>query len=328
MQMKTLGSTDIQVSTIALGTWAMGGGGWWGKGDDNEAIATVQAALDQGINLIDTAPAYYFGHSETLIGRALKGRRSDAVIATKCGLWWGDDSGPVWFEQEGTKVRVSLEPRTIRIEIEESLQRLDTDYIDLYQTHWPSLDPLKTSIEDTMACLMALRDEGKIRAIGACNVQEAEMKVYQSAGIFSTCQNKYSLLTRDIEAEVQPYCVANNIGILPWSPLEQGLLTGKITMDTVIPAGEFRNEIPWYKPENRQQVINMLDGWKDLIEKYNCTIAQLVIAWTVAQPGVLSVLCGARKVKNITENAKAGSIVLDTTDTLRMHADACKCVLY
>lgn len=321
MKMRELGKSGIQVSAIALGTWAIGGGPWWGDQDEELSIAAIQAALDEGINLIDTAPAYNFGCSEKIIGKALKGRRDQAVIATKCGLVWDCKEGPVWFSQEGTDVLLNVTPESIKKEVEQSLTRLQTDHIDLYQPHWPSIEPLKTPIEDTMAALMQLKQEGKIRAIGICNDDVSRLPQWIAAGDLTSCQNKYSMLDRKVEKEFLPFCKEHKIAFLPWSPLEQGLLTGRFTMDTKIDEKQYRNEIPWYKPENRIKVINMLDGWKPLTEKYNCTIAQLVIAWTASQPGVTSVLCGARKVKNVKENAVAGSLTIEDADLAVMRKD-------
>jgi methylglyoxal reductase len=321
MHSRQLGKTGIEISAVGLGTWAIGGGPWWGASDDALSVKTIQAALDNGINLIDTAPAYGFGRSEEVVGQALQGRRDRAVIATKCGLWWADETGPVHFELDGIKVRRSLEPRTIRLEVETSLRRLRTDRIDLMQTHWQAAEPLKTPIADTMACLMALRDEGKIRAIGVSNATCAEMDEYRAAGVLASCQPRYSMLDRNIEADILPYSLARQVAVLAYSPLEQGLLTGKIGMDRTFTETEYRNAIPWFQPEKRARVLAVLAGWRDLTEKHACSLAQLVIAWTVAQPGLTCALCGARKPENAIENAGGGDVTLDTSDLLRMRQD-------
>lgn len=321
MKYRQLGQTDIQVSAIALGAWAIGGGPWWGDSDEKESINTIHAGLDAGITLIDTAPAYGFGLSEEVIGRAIKGKRDKFVLATKCGLWWNDSRGVPFFELGEYKVTRSVRPDTIRIEVEESLRRLGTDMIDLYQTHWPSIEPDKTPIADTMNCLLKLQEEGKIRAIGVSNVTIEDMDTYQLTGVISSCQPRYSMLDRTIEADILPYCHKNNISILAYSPLEQGLLTNKIGMDRQLTEDEFRNNIPWFRPENRQKVLDMLAGWQGLCDEYACTMAQLVIAWTIAQEGLTIALCGARKVKNIQENAAAGDINLSDTTLSLMRKD-------
>jgi methylglyoxal reductase len=321
MEMRRLGSSGIGVTAVGLGTWAIGGGPWWGKTNDAQSIRAIHAALDAGINLIDTAPAYGFGHSEKIVGRAIRDRRDKVVLATKCGLWWKDGTGSVFFEQSGKTVRRSLDPRTIRIEVEESLLRLGTDRIDLMQTHWQATPDAPTPIADTMACLMQLRAEGKIRAIGVSNATPAQMDEYRAAGDLAACQPRYSMLDRKIEADVLPYCRDQGIATLAYSPLEQGLLTGKIGMDQQFSPEAARNMIPWFRPNNRHRVLDMLARWNDLCEKHACSMAQLVIAWTVAQPGVTCALCGARKPEDAEENAGAGAIHLGTEDAARMRAD-------
>ncbi len=322
MEYRKLGSSEIKVSAVALGAWAIGGGPFWGESDDNESIRAIHAALDVGINIIDTAPVYGFGHSEEIVGKALLGRRDKAVIATKCGLWWGDEAGVPFLSQMGHTARKSLDPRTIRIEVENSLRRLQTDYIDVMQTHWQAVEPFKTPIADTMACLLKLKEEGKIRAIGASNITPAQMDEYRTAGPLDVCQPHYSMLFRAIEADVLPYCIEHQVAVLAYSPLEQGLLTGKIGMDATFTQTEYRNFIPWFQPEKRKKVLDMLAGWKDLTEKYRGTLSQLVIAWTIAQPGVTVALCGARRTANAVENAGGGNIALEKADLTRMRADA------
>jgi methylglyoxal reductase len=321
MQYRTLGKTDISASAVALGTWAIGGGPWWGDSDDNESIKAIQAAIDGGVTLIDTAPAYGWGHSEEIVGKAVKGRRDKVILSTKCGLWWKDDRGTSFFEMGDKHVRRCLLPETIVEELEDSLRRMDTDYIDLYHTHWQAEDPDKYPIEDTMQCLMKLKKEGKIRAIAASNVDVDHMRQYQAAGILDAIQPKYSMLDRAIEKDILPYCQTNGISTLAYSPLEQGLLTGKIGMDQTFPEGAFRNQIPWFLPVNRQKVLNMLEGWNDLLAKYNCSMSQLVIAWTMAQAGITYVLCGARKQAHVADNVGAGDLALETADLARIRKD-------
>jgi methylglyoxal reductase len=321
MKTRRIGGTAIDASVIAFGAWAIGGGPWWGKTDDEESIRAIRAALEHGVNLIDTAPVYGWGRSEEVVGRAIEGRRDRVVLATKCGLWWHDDRGPLFFELEGHTVRRLLRPETIRRELEESLRRLGTEYIDLYQTHWQSPEPGEDPIAETMECLLRLKEEGKIRAIGASNVDVAQVEEYRKTGVLDAIQPRYSMLDREIEADLLPYCAGNNISTLVYSPLEQGLLTGRIGMDRQFEPGEFRNNIPWFAPVNRKRVLDMLAGWDDLTEKYRCTLSQLVIAWTVEQPGVTHALCGARKAEHSRENAAAGDLVLEQEDIARIRRD-------
>ena len=321
MQYRTLGKTNISASAVALGTWAVGGGPWWGDSDDNQSIKAIQTAIDAGVTMIDTAPAYGWGHSEAIVGKAIKGQRDKVILSTKCGLWWKDDRGTSFFEMGDKHVKRCLLPATILDELEDSLRRLGTDYIDLYHTHWQSLEPDKYPIDDTMECLLKLKQEGKIRAIAASNVDLEHIKQYQAAGILDAIQPKYSMLDREIEKEILPYCHAHSISALAYSPLEQGLLTGKIGLNQTFPEGAYRNNIPWFRPANRKKVLNMLEGWTDLLSKYDCSLSQLVIAWTMAQQGITFVLCGARKEAHVKDNVGAGDLELEAADLKRIRRD-------
>lgn len=318
MNYRKLGNSGIEASVVGLGAWVLGGGSVWGQDtDDQESIATIHAALDEGINLIDTAPAYGFGRSESIVGKAVAGRRDRVVLATKCGLWWDDQRGSFFTEFDGKPVYRSLRPDTIRIEVENSLRRLATDRIDLYQTHWPSVPPDHTPIADTMACLLDLKRQGKIRAIGVSNVSVAELAENCAHGEVASDQFRYSLLYRDAEKDILPHCLAHGIATLTYMSLEQGLLTGKVGMDRVFSPGEFRNNEawnPWYKLENRRRVLDLLAGLQPLTGKYACTLAQLMLACTLAQPGVTHVLAGARRPSQIRENARGGSLKLEAAD--------------
>ncbi len=326
MKQLPLGKSGINASTIALGTWVLGGGTTWGDNpDDAESIRLIQTALDLGINLIDTAPAYGWGRSETVVGKALKGRRDQALIATKCGLWWEDKRGSFFADFDGKPMNRSLRPDTLQIEIENSLRRLGTDHIDLYQAHWPAMPPDKTPVEDSMACLLKLRSEGKIREIGVCNVSLDELQEFRACGTIVSDQFRYSMLCRDAEADILPFCAENHVATLTYMSLEQGLLTGKVGMDRVFRADEFRSNDawnPWFTPSNRSRVLRMLENWQDLLVKYDCTLSQLVIAWTAAQPGVTHVLCGTRTLSQLADNAKADALALEAADVQRMRADA------
>ena len=324
MDIREVGRSGVKGTAIALGTWAIGGGGFWDKSDDDkEAIETIRSAVESGITMIDTAPGYGEGKSERLIGEALKDIPRDSYsISTKCGLVWFGDEGGYMHTLDGKNYYRNLSPKSMRIEVEMSLERLGTDHIDVYFTHWPSLPSFPTPIAETMQGLMDMKKEGLIRAIGASNVDLSQIKEYVAAGQLDAIQPPYSMLTRDIEAEVLPFCIENNISVFAYSPLEQGLLTGKIGMDYEPPAGTYRADyLSWYKKENRIKVINMLDSWKDLTAKYDCSISQLVIAWTIAQKGLTFALCGARRRKHLEENIKAGNLVIAPEDLLRMRAD-------
>ena len=326
MKYRPLGKSGLEASVIGLGTWVTGGGTVWGKDvDDSESIRAIQASIDAGINLIDTAPAYGFGRSERIVGKAIQGRRDQVIIATKCGLWTKDKRGSFFCEFDGRDMYRSLRPDTIREEVEMSLERLGVDTIDLYQVHWPAVEPEKTPIQETMSCLIELKDAGKIRAIGVSNVSLDELKEYETHGVVDTNQPRYSLLFRDIEETILPFCIENKISTLAYMPIEQGLLTGKVGMDRTFGEKEWRSNLdwnPWFKLENRKRILDMLASWSDLTDKYNCTLAQLILAWTVAQPGVTHALCGARTEEQALDNAKAGAIDLDPTDIARIRENA------
>ncbi len=316
----------MEASVIALGAWAIGGGSSWGKKvDDAEAIRTIHAAMDAGVNLIDTAPAYGFGHGEEVVGKALADRRDRAIVATKCGLWWDDERGSFFTEFEGRPVYRSLRPDTIQLEVERSLELLGTDVIDLYQTHWPAVEPDKTPIADTIGALTELVEAGKIRAIGVCNVSADELDENVECGEIATNQFRYSMLYREPEEVVLPLCRKYGLSTLTYMSLEQGLLTGKVTMDTVFEEGDFRTIAdwnPWYLRANRPRVLAMLEGWKGTIcEDLGCSLAQLALAWTLAQDGVTHVLAGARRPQQIVDTAAAADIELGTEVLAKMEGD-------
>ena len=219
MKTRPLGNSGLNASVVGLGTWVLGGGVMWGRDtDDAESIRAIHAALDAGINLIDTAPAYGWGRSEEVVGKAIAGRRDQVILATKCGLWTEDDRGAFFTEFDGRIMRRSLRPDTLTLEIERSLQRLGVDCIDLYQTHWPSVPPDFTPIADTMACLLKLRDAGKIRALGVCNVSLDELKenLRCGDGAVVSDQLRYSMLHRDAEKDILPICSERGLAALTY----------------------------------------------------------------------------------------------------------------
>jgi len=306
LRYRPLGQSGIQASVVAFGAWAIGG--WpWGGTDEANAVDAIHRALDLGINLIDTAPAYGLGLSEEIIGRALAGRRDKAVIATKCGLTWHTDKGAYFFSQNDRPVHRYLGPESIRQEVELSLKRLATDYIDLYQTHWQDDT---TPIADTMGELMKLKAEGKIRAIGVSNVKLHHLEQYRKIGPVDSAQELYNMLDRGIEAELLPYCLRNNIAVLAYSPLSQGLLTGKVGPEREFPEGDMRRRNPRFSVEGRQRIASMLDEFAPIAKARGITLGQLAIAWTVAQPGLTHALVGARNADQVDENAGAGDVEL------------------
>ncbi|MDY0243334.1 MAG: aldo/keto reductase [Sphaerochaeta sp.] len=308
-----LGNTTVEVSSIALGTWAMGGGDSWGASDEVESIKTVHRALERGINFIDTAPAYGNGFSEELLGRALKGKRNECILATKCGLLWGpEDEGSVHKSRDGVVIRRNLSPASIIEQVEKSLKRLNTDHIDLLLTHWQSIPPYFTPIEETVQAMERLIEQGKIRSYGACNLTLEQLKEYQAYGNPSLIQERFSLLTRSKQA-LASYCAEQGITFQAYSPLERGLLTGKVDLDTKV-VGTAKASVAWYDAEHRPQVLHMLDSLKEMAGNYGCAVGNLVIAWTRQAEKTINVLCGARKPEQIEENSQALSVVLSGED--------------
>ena len=279
--------TQLRVSRIALGTWAMGG--WmWGGTDENASVATIRAALDQGINLIDTAPVYGFGVSEEIVGRALgdAGLRSQAVIATKVGLESRD--GKVY--RNATRVRVMQE-------IDESLRRLRTDYIDIYQVHWP--DPL-VPIEETAEAMRTLYEQGKIRAVGVSNFSVAQMKRFRQVAPLHVLQSPYNLFERAIEAEILPYCRANNIATFGYGALCRGLLSGRMRPDTTFQGDDLRRSDPKFQPPRFTQYLDAVRQLDVLAQRhFHRGVIHLAVRWMLDQ-GVSVALWGARRPDQLT----------------------------
>lgn len=326
MQQREIGKSGIKASVVGLGTFAMGGGKWWGEQSIDSAIETIIKSVDEGINILDTAPIYGLGQSEQIVGLALKHiPREKIIVSTKCGHWWSDARGSyVGTQFYNTPMWRAVDKSTIREEVEKSLVRLNTDYIDIYYVHAQAREPVMTPISETMGCLMELKKEGKIRAIGASNTQLSHLQEYVKYGQLDIIQEKYTMLNRKIEETHIPFCLENNISIQTYSPLENGLLTGRFRKDTKLEDGEFRSINPLFQKDNIANVCDMLDNWKDLCEKYNCPLSNLTIAWTNAQPGITNVLCGARNPKYVKENAAGGLITLDKEDIIRMNNDVKK----
>lgn len=316
-----IGKSDINTPFMAMGTWAIGGGTAWGENDDKLSVRTIDEAIDCGITWFDTAPVYNLGHSEEVVGKALKGKRHNVLISTKCGLEW-DYETPVFHKvMEGRNVYRDLSAKGIRKNLEDSLRRLQTDYIDIYYTHWQTPDFALYPLEETVGVLTELKKEGKIRAIGASNVTEDIIKGYCSLGQLDVIQEKYSILDSHIRSELAQVCEENKVSIQAYSPLEQGLLTGKVKADVKLAKGDVRNRNRFFSPENLPKVMRLLEYWKPLCLKYNCTMSNLVIACTAKTIDGLHVLCGARKPEQIRDNSGALLLTLEQSDIDRMLED-------
>lgn len=287
MEYAQIGSTKIEVSRVALGTWAIGG--WmWGGTEEKESIRTIASALGRGINLIDTAPVYGFGRSEELVGKALAefGQREKVIIATKVGLEWRD----------GSVVRNSSRTRILR-EVHDSLRRLGTDYIDIYQVHWP--DPL-VPIEETAATMRELHEQGTIRAVGVSNYSPQQMERFRAAAPLDAVQPPYNLFERQIGRDVLPFARENNISVLAYGPLCRGLLTGKMRPDTRFSGDDLRKVDPKFQPPRFAQYLKAIEQLDEFAQKnYGKHVMDLAVRWTLDQPGVTAALWGARRPEQL-----------------------------
>ncbi len=307
---RSIGKSGVVASAVGLGTWAIGG--WmWGGTDEAESIAAIQASIDAGVSLIDTAPAYGLGRSEEIVGKAIKGRRDRAVIASKCGLNWHSKKGNHFFDQDGTPVNRYLGADGIAYEVEQSLRRLGTDYIDLFITHWQ--DPT-TPIAETMEALERLKSAGKIRAIGASNLNAGELQQYVAAGQLDAIQERYSMLDREIEQTLLPIARQHQVAALSYSSLALGLLSGAIDPAREFSGDDQRKDNPRFSQANRRKVAALKHALTPVAEIHQATMAQIVIAWTLAQPGITFALCGARNATQALDNARAGEILLSAAE--------------
>lgn len=306
MQTRKLGWTDLNLTTVGLGTWAIGGGGWqfsWGPQDDRESIAAIRHALELGINWIDTAPVYGLGHSEEVVGKAIKELRDKPIIATKCGLVWDKDKN----------INRSLKEESIRSEVEASLKRFNIDVIDLYQIHWPDPDE---DIEEVWGALADLMHEGKIRYAGVSNFSVEQLKRIQPIHPPASLQPPYSMLRRDIEEDLLPYCSSNNIGVIVYSPMQKGLLTGKMTRERIenLPEDDHRHNDPRFHEPELSANLALVEGLRSIAQKSGKTPAQIAIAWVLSRPEVTAAIVGARRPSQIEETVVGGDWELSEED--------------
>ena len=316
MEYWQLGKSELKVSVITFGAWAIGG--WmWGGTERKEAIDAIKASYAQGVTSIDTAPIYGQGLSEEIVGEALQGIPRDKVqLLTKFGMRWDDTKGSLAFsskDNSGKPIDIYKHAgrQSIIKECEDSLRRLRTDYIDLYQIHWPDVT---TPIEETMEALSRLQQQGKIKAAGVCNYDAALMQ--QAGLVISLASNQvpYSMVERSIEKELVPYCIKNHKSIIAYSPLQRGLLTGKIKPGHQFAEGDHRPGTRFYQPENMRRIHLFLDKLRPLQESKKATLAQLVLRWTVEQPGITIALAGARNAEQAVQNAGAIQVKLSAEE--------------
>jgi aryl-alcohol dehydrogenase-like predicted oxidoreductase len=289
MQTRQFGKTDMQITPLGLGTWAIGGKDW-GSQDDQESIHTIQRAIDLGINWIDTAPAYGLGHSEQIVGKAIKGRPDQPYIFTKCSLVW-DDQG---------EITSSLKADSIRREIEGSLKRLNVDVIDLYQIHWPNPEE---EIEEGWSILAKLQQEGKVRAIGVSNFNVEQIQRIQKIAPTASLQSPYSLLRREIEKDILPLCEQEHIAVIVYSPMESGLLSGTITKERIekLPEEDWRRHSPEFNEPRLSHNQKLVDLLTEISYPHNVPAGAVAIAWTLHNPAVTGAIVGARQPAQIED---------------------------
>ena len=305
MQMRKLGYTDLKLTTVGLGTWAIGGP-WqfgWGPQDDDEAVAAILAALETGINWIDTAPAYGLGHSEELVGKALKQTSKKPIIATKCSLLWNDK-----------KEKVScLKAQSVRQECIDSLERLGIETIDLYQIHWPEPDE---DLEQAWEEMARLAEEGKIRYLGASNFSIEQIERTRKIHPVASLQPPYSMLHRQVEDELLTYCAQNDIGVVAYSPMQRGLLTGKFSPERLasLPLDDHRRANADFHEPRFTATLELVEQLKSIAERSGKTLAQLSISWVLRRSEVTAAIVGARKPEQILETAPAAGWILNEED--------------
>ena len=310
MTLRQLGNSDLNITRIGIGAWAIGGGKWefaWGPQNDNDSIEAIHAGLDQGLNWIDTAALYGLGHSETIVGKAIKERRERPYVFTKCSLVWDQDGN----------ISHNLQASSIRREAEASLKRLGLDSIDLYQIHWPAWkgqpeDASPGSIEQAMLALVALQRQGKIRHIGVSNFNEQQMARALAVGPVTSLQPPYSLLARDVETSILPFALRNRIGAIVYSPMYSGLLSGAMTRSRIanFPDDDWRRSNPNFQEPLLTQNLELVEVLRRIGTRHNVGAGQVAIAWTLTNPAVTGAIVGVRTAKQAREIATAAELRL------------------
>jgi aryl-alcohol dehydrogenase-like predicted oxidoreductase len=313
MKTRKLGARGPAITRIGIGTWAIGGAGWlyaWGSQDDRDSVAVIHEALDLGINWIDTAAVYGFGHSEEVVGRAVAGRRSQVLIATKCGRVLGPD---------GTKIVSSLSAASVRAELEASLRRLGTEWIDLYQIHWPDDGP---GMEEAWSEISKAVKEGKVRYAGVSNFDPAQMRRLMAIHPITSLQPPYSMLRRDIEKEILPFCAGNGIGVICYSPLQMGLLTGAFDRARVaaLPSDDLRSRNAYFTEPALSSNLALVEKLRPIAARNGRSVGELAVAWVLARPEVTAAIVGGRRPGQAREIAAAADWELSGKDAAEIGA--------
>ena len=291
MEKRRLGNSDLLITPVGVGCWAIGGGGWafaWGPQDDSKSIAAIRAALEAGFNWIDTAAIYGLGHSEEMVAKALEGVSPKPYIFTKCERTW-DEHG---------KITPRLKRESIRMECENSLRRLKLDAIDLYQIHWPEPDE---DVEEGWETMLQLKQEGKVRWVGVSNFNVSQLKRIQALGPATSLQPPYSIISPEIETELLPYCKQNNIGVIVYSPMKSGLLTGKMTRERIaaMPEDDFRRRVAQFQEPKLTRNLNLAELLRSIGNRHGRTPGETAIAWTLRHPAVTGAIVGLRSAEQL-----------------------------
>ena len=306
MRPRQLGNTDMHITPIGFGSWAVGGGGYqfgWGPQDDEQSIAAINRALDLGMNWIDTAAVYGLGHAEEIVGRALKDRAERPYVFTKCSRVWNDDG----------EISGNLKAQSIRRECEASLRRLQTEVIDLYQMHWP--DP-ERDIEEGWEAMARLQQEGKVRYIGVSNFNVDQMQRIMKIAPISSLQPPYSLVKRDVEQEILPFCQEHDIGVIVYSPMMSGLLTGTMTRERIkkLPEDDWRKHDPEFQEPRLSRNLALVEKLGEIAYLHGRSVGEVAIAWTLANPAVTAAIVGARHPEQVDANIGAAEFRLNNLE--------------
>jgi aryl-alcohol dehydrogenase-like predicted oxidoreductase len=310
METRQLGNSDLHLTPIGFGAWAIGGGDWafaWGPQDDNDSIAAIHRALDLGVNWIDTAAIYGLGHSEEVVAKAVKSASHQPYVFTKCAMVWNE------------KREISNSLKQIRREVEDSLRRLQVDAIDLYQIHWPKPDE---EIEEGWTVMAELQREGKVRWIGVSNFNVAQMERALKIAPITSLQPPYSMLNRAVEAEILPFCMKNNIGIINYAPMHSGLLTGAMTKERVaaFPQDDFRRNAKNYQEPSLSRNLAVADLLKEIGARHNVAAGVIAIAWTLHNPAITAAIVGGRSAKQVEGTLPAATFRLTEAEYAEINA--------
>ncbi len=307
---RTLGNSNLRLTPIGYGAWAIGGGNWefaWGASDDNESIAAIERALDSGINWIDTAAIYGLGHSEEVVGKALKHRTQKPLVFTKCSMRW----------DANRQIHRSLKAKSLEEEVQASLRRLGVDAIDLYQIHWPNPED---GIEEGWETLAKFQQQGKVRYIGVSNFNVAQMKQIRKIAPITSLQPPYSLLRRDIEKEILPFCQENHIGVINYSPMVSGLLTGKMTAERVrnLPDDDWRKRNANFQPPKLERNLALAEVLREIGKQHGVEPGVVAIAWTLRNPAITAAIVGARRPDQVDGVIPAATFRLSDGEAQRI----------